>query len=283
MDIIEDAVEGNLDVIENTVERVVTVTRNNPWMFVGGLVVGAAIGGFAAYKYLGRTLTLQYEERLTEELETSRAFYARINKQGEFSTPESAVETLVPTPVAEALVNYQGGSSGKVAYNKPEEIVVTSPIEDPRPPIRTTVFEDPRDWDYDAELKLREENPTKPFVISTEEFTENPDNHEQITLTYFAGDNTLADLADGLVDNPDYIVGEDNLARFGAGSHDNNVVYVRNPRISADYEILLSTGRYQVEVLGNEVEEPVVRHSEFRHGNRIQERPGLRRFRDRDE
>lgn len=276
--------EETIDLIENQLSEAQRIVKNNPWFIAGALVVGAAVGGFIAYKIAVKKTALKYEVVLAEEIEAAKEFYKRLDKAGEFETPESAVAALAPEVVVEtateALVSYQGRE--RVAYNRPEDIVVTPPAEDPRPPIKNVFAEsDPRDWDYAAEQKAREENPGVPYVISFEEFEENPDSHEQLTLTYYAGDDTLADDKDSVVDNPNYTVGDDNLARFGHGSNDNKVVYIRNERVSADFEVLRSEGSYSVEVLG--MTENELRHSSTRHVNRLRNTSTPRRFRERDD
>ncbi len=92
-------------------------------------------------------------------------------------------------------------------------------------------------------------------------------NNEQVSLTYFDGDDVLVDDRDQPVPDPDDSIGEDHLGRFGVGSKDNNIVYVRNDRLELDFEILRSNGKYAQEVLG------FIEHSEHR---------GVRKFRHDD-
>lgn len=275
-DVIDDVIDA-IDELSEQVENVVEVTRNNPWLFIGGFAIGATVGGILVYRYTVKKMSLYYEERMTEEIEQAREFYKRLDKTEEFETPEKALEHLVPGAVTEAVKEYQGHT----AYNQPVEVVVTPPAADPRPPIENVFANrDPRDWDWELEVKRRADNPGKPYVITREEFEDNPDHHEQITLTYFAGDQILSDEADQTVEDTDRVVGEENLKRFGAGSEDNKVVYIRNEKISADYEVLYSDGWYQVEVLGGE---PELKHSDFRHGNRMRVGDRPRRMRERDD
>jgi hypothetical protein len=41
---------------------------------------------------------------------------------------------------------------------------------------------------------------------------------------------------------------------FGHGSGDPNVVYIRNEKLQAEYEVLRDPGSYEIEVLGGHVE-----------------------------
>lgn len=86
-----------------------------------------------------------------------------------------------------------------------------------------------------------------PFVIDPSEFGENPE-YDTETLTYFA-DGVLVDDVDDVIDEPDIIVGLENLKvfeEFGATS-----VYVRNDLYKTDYEIIRDDWNY------SDLKEPV--------------------------
>lgn len=271
-----DLAESALDIIENQTERVVTVTKNNPFLIGGALLLGVGIGAFVAYKITRRRLSEEFDEELRVQIAEAKAFHRRMIKEGEFESPESAVKALVPDEVVDAVRSYQGRER-PVPYDKPDKIV------DPRPPaeevVETTVtertvsrnvFKDsaeskPPDWDYNAELADRELHPDQPYAISFEEFNENALNHEQTTLAYFTEDDVLVDAMDKPIDNVEYTVGSDNLSRFGHGSGDPNVVYVRNEKTDMDFEIVRNMGSYQREVFGSE---PELKHSRRRPDRR---------------
>ena len=86
-----------------------------------------------------------------------------------------------------------------------------------------------------------------PFIIDPSEFGENPE-YDTETLTYFA-DGVLIDDVDDVIDEPDIVVGLDNLKvfeEFGAAS-----IYVRNDLYRTDYEILRDDWNY------SDLKEPV--------------------------
>ena len=86
-----------------------------------------------------------------------------------------------------------------------------------------------------------------PFIIDPSEFGEN-DDYDTMTLTYFA-DGVLVDDVDDIVDEPDIVVGLENLKVFeeyGASS-----VYVRNDIYKTDYEIIRDDWNY------SDLKEPV--------------------------
>lgn len=86
-----------------------------------------------------------------------------------------------------------------------------------------------------------------PFVIDPSEFGENPE-YDTETLTYFA-DGILVDDVDDVIEEPDIVVGLENLKifeEFGA-----TTVYVRNDIYKTDYEIIRDDWNY------SDLKEPV--------------------------
>lgn len=118
-------------------------------------------------------------------------------------------------------------------------------------PFHRSIFDDVDDvWDWEREVNSRNEE--EPYIIHKEEFYNNERDYTQTTLTYYAGDDILVDEEESPVYNHNSVVGQ---LIFGHGSGgDPNVVHVRNPKLHAEYEILLDTGLYSVEVLGLEIE-----------------------------
>lgn len=92
-------------------------------------------------------------------------------------------------------------------------------------------------------------DPGRPYIISVTEFTDNDLDYGQNTISYYAGDNVLADERDQPIPDIEGVVGMRNL-RFGDGSGDPNIVFVRNDALEVDFEICQSLGTYAEEVLG---------------------------------
>lgn len=103
-------------------------------------------------------------------------------------------------------------------------------------------------WDYEAELPNR--SPDFPYIIGFDEFEIGEEGFSQSTLTYYEKDDILTDDKDV----PIYdrrIVGE---LKFGHGSNDPNIVYIRNTSLQSEFEILRDSGSFQEIVLGEEIE-----------------------------
>ncbi len=112
------------------------------------------------------------------------------------------------------------------------------------------------EWDYDEELANRSSD--APYVLHKDEFYVNEFEFVQETLTYYAGDDIMVDTNDVPVYNYASYVGE---LKFGHGSQDPGVVFVRNEKNKCDYEILLDRGHYSVEVLGLDDSKEEIKHS----------------------
>ena len=282
-DVVPETIEKSVEVTAEVAKQGVRAFRNPK--VVALVVIGASMAagagiGFLAYKHMKKRLEKQYEESMERQLEEMRAFYIRRNKEGDYATPASAAEALQVKEAHEALNNYQGkkepkekpplkvvaddraGANEQVRYDKvvtneeaKSEIrdhVVKIEVEE-APQETRNVFVDGRplvDDDWNAEAEEARRNPAFPYVISHDEFMENAYEHEQISLTYYRGDDVLADNKDQVIDAVEEVVGTDNLTLFGHGSRDPNIVYVRNERTESDYEVALSTGKYAEEVHG---------------------------------
>lgn len=109
--------------------------------------------------------------------------------------------------------------------------------------------DDTIDWDYAVELPARSDR--APYILHRDEFFENELDYTQRSLTYYEGDEILCDEEGVPVYNHTNVTGE---LKFGHGSGDENVFYVRNDRNKAEYEIVRNPGYFSVEVHGYEIE-----------------------------
>ena len=115
-------------------------------------------------------------------------------------------------------------------------------------------------WDYEEELKNR--GPDHPYIIHRNEYFSDEmgfDNHS--SLMYYKGDDILVDDLDTPIYNPEKVTGP---LIFGHGSQDPHVVYVRNEKLKAEYEILLDYGTFAAEILGQKVHKSA-EAEEFKH------------------
>lgn len=84
-----------------------------------------------------------------------------------------------------------------------------------------------------------EEKPTKPYLITEDEYL-NDDDNEKLALTYYAYDDTLADDMNEPVDIEETISSDIYNEIIDA----NEDIFVRNPILETDYEIMRVEGSY---------------------------------------
>ena len=256
-------------------------------MVLGGTaLISLGIGAVSGFYYAQKRAEFKYSEIAATEIAEAKDFYSRLNKKAQFSTPESAAknlgvsqETVKPNPkqekAVEAMIRYKG--DGEVIEDVSKEME--------EPVFTQNIFEEAQlhaedDFDYAEEQKVRDEDPSLPYVVSLEEYMENESDHHQVSLTFFAGDDVLTDEKDQPIDDVEHTIGETSLTRFGRGSKDSKIVYVRNDKIDLDFEVILSKGSYTEEVMG------FLKHSDVqgsRQRENFERRPKNRRFRDSDE
>jgi len=231
---------------------------------VAGVFVGAALTYFWQRRKLNTVQTTLDELRRRNEREhAKRLEISRDENQIEFDLNDSN-----PIKVGEEFVkNIMTNTNGD---REPQHGTVLNPRGD----VREIVVDDPakinnifanspsEEWDYELELQNRRGE--FPYIIHRDEFFADEMGNSQSTLTYYVGDDILVDEQNVPIYNYSSVVG--NL-RFGHGSEDQNVVYIRNEKLKTEYEVIQDSGYYQVEVLGLEIENRI-EAEELRHSRR---------------
>lgn len=217
------------------------------WLIPSGVgVLSFALGAVAGYVYSQRrgreviTVVKGFEDETDPDI-----IELVENEQLEMTLgPEGAVHEF-RDPIAEQTAIFQTVADERTAV----ELEHIRETQD-KTGGKFNVFEGPEDaWDYAEELAKR--TPDKPYIIHVDEFEENEPNNSQSTLTYYAGDDVLCDEADTPIYDYHNTVG---VLEFGKGSRDISIVYVRNEKLDASWEIIIDHGSFQAEVLGAEIE-----------------------------
>lgn len=206
-------------------------------LVVGGMLIG---GGTATL-----ILKKRYQRILEQEVASVKAAYKdqtkNLKKQNldlldEITQPNKAemdkplTENELLQISASQLISDQGYGGGVIEEEAPRFKLYD----------RTTDNFNPADEERSAE---------DPYVISLAEFSNDEEDFDKVTIRYFEADDTLVGelQKDPL---PIESVGAKNLIRFGVGSEDENIVYVRNETLEIDFEIIKDEGSYAEEVLG---------------------------------
>ena len=172
------------------------------FIFAAGLAIGAVAG---ACVIKNKVLA-----DAKEEIEEVREYYRSKSVEATDEVVEEVKEVVEEVKeVKEVVQEIKNGSDKRTYVNYNKLASTYKPQEEP------TRFDDP-------------------FIIDPSEFGEDPE-YDTMTLTYFA-DGVLVDDVDEVIEEPDIVVGLENLKvfeEFGASS-----IYVRNDIYKTDYEVI---------------------------------------------
>lgn len=285
-DVVEMAPDATIEALYDHIHLLTGSLKRAKTVYgVGGVVVGAVIGGGVGFYILRNRLEKKYEAIAQEEIATYREHYeakivaaepkpdpADIIAENGYSTPKTSVSAPLAITPPDAVVD--AAAEAREAEGEPDEVtpvtIGPTPQQDQevRDSIRRNMHDDPFKWNWATERQQR--SPKRPYVIHYDERTDE-DAFPEVTWTYYAADDVLCNEKDEVIDRRDEKIGEDNLDRFGHGSHDDNIVYIRNQSLHMDIEVIKSENSYVEEVIG-------IKHSDVPHARR---RPS-RAYRDDD-
>lgn len=268
VDVADEILEGASEVADG----VAHIARGfSGWALTGGFIAGAGLGGALGYFLCQRRLESKYNEQAAEEIAEMREHYRAKVKAHEGNADKGDLEDLV----RERGYSPEPHTEPPMAVTPPTAVVdrAEEAQDDPEPmpkpePVVQNVFQDvpqvENNWDWHKERKNR--SPVRPYVIHIDERDET--SYDEVTFTYYADDDVLCRETDEVIaeNDRDRLVGEANLEKFGHGSGDPTVVYIRNDALEMDIEVCRSPNSYAEEVHGFE---PELRHSDRRHTERI--------------
>lgn len=266
--VVADTAEAVSDQAEAFANATRSLTQAKIQFTTIGYLMGAATGAVIAWRLAYRRAERLYSRIADDEVEAmSEHYHAKV--RGLEATQKGDLEDLVaergygtePTdekpPMAvsppDQVVEAATDSSSAETTRVPPPVPV-----DPAPKV-SNIFRDAPDnaaimdsWNYAEERRKR--SPDIPYVIHYDERHEFED-YDEMTLTYYEKDDVLANERDEVIgegQERDALIGEGNLDRFGHGSNDPNVVYIRNDRLEIIIEVCRSIQAYAQEVHGFE-------------------------------
>lgn len=249
-----------------------SLSRVKVQFYLLGMAVGGVAGAAIAFKIAYVKAETKYSKIADEEIQEMRQHYREKTRAAE---SEAAKRPL------KEIIEEQGYSSPKAKTESPpmavqppaavrvqdEDEDEEEPPEEPKPPEVRNLFRERQDaqdnwvepdWDYHEELRRR--SPDTPYVIHYDERHEM--EYQSVTLTYYEVDDVLCNERDEIIDpdGRDDMIGEETLQRFGHGSKDANIVFVRNDKLELMFEICKSPNSFAEEVHG-------LRHDEMFFSN----------------
>ena len=253
---------------------------NKVQLSVAGVALASA--AFAAgYFVADKRLETKYRQLLDEEIREFKDIYPKLTnlkpivevEEGEEPVTELSEETYEEStayykqPLSDEAKKDVTDKTKEIAKDEePEELPQPDPkVYDIHPyrgyaPLRDdtnpNIFIQPHDggvFNYLEEQKTRTEY--DPYVISEDEYINREKGYETACLNYYALDDTMADENERMVDNVDFLIGEKNLKRFGHGSTNEDIVFIRNDGIGMEFEVERVNRSYREFVLGFEGDE----------------------------
>ena len=199
----------------------------------------AGVGGYFLGRHMERSKLCVDETRLREQNATIKELRRQNGalklKLTEMKADKKAAEaplvSEVPSTFASSDRTPSEPKKNYTAYSKKEQEAINE------------VVEAENQFDYDAEANKRSRG--MPYNISEEQLVEKTDDivYAPVTYTYFEGDDILLDEDGDVMKQYEEIVGYNNL-RFGYGTTDDRICYVRNDDLELQIEIVLEDGCY---------------------------------------
>lgn len=284
LDAVGDAAEGVVETNYDVADIIRDAPSRGLGLALGAFLLGAGLGGGLGFLLTRGRLEAKYAKIADDEIAVMKEHYVLKAKAFESEVGKGNLETIVQE--RGYAVPTSGAHEGPPLAVQPPEAVMESEDdkageateaddEPEQPPVHRNIFRDrPKytdRWDYNEEKRRR--TPDIPYVIHYDERHEF--DYSEVTLTYYEGDDVLCDADDDVIDQNtrDRLIGEDNLMKFGHGSNDPDIVFIRNDELEIMYEVVKSPNHYGQEVHGLDMS----------HGDHIRGNLERMRRRERDE
>jgi len=240
-------------------------------LFSGGLVVGVAVGFYFGYRWNKEKLKAEAFRESADEVATLRKVYQERERRHEEARKAEMEKVMASQtdekPSVDEVMRQKGytsySSMGPVEEERPLPPPVPGVVTPPRRPVAKPPFEpgttppraelnqkDKMDgWVYAQELTQR--SPSSPYIIHQDEFDQNESGYDQVEYTYYDIDDVLTDTDDTVLNNRENLIGVNTL-RWGHGTDDWDLVYIRNPKLEIEFRIWRLHQSFEENVLGHQ-------------------------------
>lgn len=226
----EENANTTVEMVEDILDAVVEPEKANILVPAVIAVAAFSLGGFLGYTLAKRNLEKKYDQMLEEETERTVDYLKTVMKEEIKREAAPRQQTRVNPKKSLEELKAELGYDDVINEDKPSVLINGRKLADSI--IQETV------------------DTSGPHIISEDEFNENADDYEQLSLSYYTEDDILADEADEAVEAVDSVVGSENLKSFGRNSRDPNVIFVKNDEAQTLFEIVQIRGSYVKLVLG---------------------------------
>ena len=198
------------------------------WKIVLAATGGLAVGGAAGWFFTKRHYENLVETRITAEL---KRFYDLRDARMAADAEKSEDDVEKPEEAEEF-------DRSKVVYENLTESYVNETLEKTR---YSQV------WKGDVrDAKTAPPSPNEPFLIDEEAWGVGVPGYGSESLSYYLDGDLLINDESEVLDIDEFI-GQHSLEEFRHFETQDDIIFVRNPKLGMDYEVSLSMGRYYVE------------------------------------
>ena len=198
------------------------------WKIVLAATGGLAVGGAAGWFFTKRHYENLVETRITAEL---KRFYDLRDARMAADAEKSEDDVEKPEEAEEF-------DRSKVVYENLTEPYIPEMVEK----IRYS-----KAWNGDVrDAKTAPPSPNEPFLIDEEAWGVGVPGYGSESLSYYLDGDLLINDESEVLDIDEFI-GQHSLEEFRHFETQDDIIFVRNPKLGMDYEVSLSRGRYYVE------------------------------------
>ena len=198
------------------------------WKIVLAATGGLAVGGAAGWFFTKRHYENLVETRITAEL---KRFYDLRDARMAADAEKNEDDVEKPEEAEEF-------DRSKVVYENLTESYVNETLEKTR---YSQV------WKGDVrDAKTAPPSPNEPFLIDEEAWGVGVPGYGSESLSYYLDGDLLINNESEVLDIDEFI-GQHSLEEFRHFETQDDIIFVRNPKLGMDYEVSLSRGRYYVE------------------------------------
>lgn len=249
------------------------------WKVFAAFIAGGVVGGLGTWYGVRK----HYKSLADEEIAIMTEHYRKKLKEAEDTNTVSVelpvditeekkkevLELLKKAPSSVNVVEETPSERLRTASKRDRESTPYSSMYKEKPSLEDlkAAMEHPMDDDeipedaleegVEAVLEPQPDILPGPYVISEEDYASDW-RFEKITITYYSGDQTLADEDETIIDDVDRVVSDEAIKQLV--DEDLGAIYVRNEKLGIDYEVTLNYGDYSEIVLGFTDEEVGGRH-----------------------
>lgn len=238
-------------------------------LVVGGALIGASVATLVLKQRYQKIADAEVASVKAAYKKKEQAFYESGITQEDIDKAHDIVTTIpdvvdLPSDVLPARTPYnkvQPSEDRRAEVNNLVSSLGYSSQEQAELRIKEAVLTEEEARQFNNEAPVPNIEPmsgdNRPYIISVDQFMANEEEYDQITLTYYEGDQQLTSDDDSLVDDVDGSIGRQHLHKFGEMSGNSDTVYVRNIERRADFEIIRDYRSFGKDMLG--IDEPDIR------------------------